>query len=140
MNMERGYIYRIVAWSSLTSMLVAFALAGRRLPVLAACFCIGALISLFSLVSLSFTVQFLKPGNKSRKARRYTILIFFIKLPVYLAGLAFLVHLAQSSSFALIAGAAGLMMAPLHIILNGIGSFLVENRSSGRYRSLTFGE
>lgn len=82
-------------------------------------FLIGALLSLFSMISLMLAVPFLTWSGAPRHMSLLMMVTLFMKLPIFCLGLYLATHLPGVSA---IACCAGICLTPIAITLKAIGN------------------
>ncbi len=84
-------------------------------------FLIGALLSLFSLFSLTVAVPMLCRPGASRFAQGMLSLTLLMKLPLYMVGLCLITHLGRTAPMG---AGLGIALVPMVITLKALGSLI----------------
>lgn len=88
-------------------------------------FFIGALLSLFSMISLMLAVPFLTWSGAPRHMSALMIVTLFMKLPIFCIGLYLATHLPGVSAFAC---CAGICLTPVAITIKAVGNLIRDFR------------
>ncbi|HZO88088.1 MAG TPA: hypothetical protein VFB38_07075 [Chthonomonadaceae bacterium] len=123
MREEGNLIVRALKTSAWVTLLTTLALLGAGKNDWAWGFLTGAVLSLFSLFSLTVVVPMLLRPGASRAAQALLGLTLFMKLPIYMIGLYLIANVPAIKA----AGAGfGIALLPVVITLKAIGSALAE--------------
>ena len=90
-------------------------------------FLIGALLSLFSFVTIAFAVPFLLRPKAPRTMSTLSALVLMMKMPIYCVALYLATHLPWPSAFTC---ASGICLTPAVITLKTLGAYLRRSGSN----------
>ena len=118
---DRTICFRSVKTSLWLGLLVFVLCYGNHHYHWAWGFLIGAVLSLFSMISLMVAVPFLTWSGAPRHMSALMIVVLFMKLPIFCIGLYLATHLPGISAFAC---CAGICLTPMAITLKAISNLI----------------
>jgi hypothetical protein len=99
------------------AVVVPYALCALHHKAWAICYATGAILSLFSLFSLTVLVPMLfRPGSRS-SVKAALCLTLFMKIPIYMVALYLMTQLAASGAAAAV---VGIVLAPMVITIRAV--------------------